>query len=76
MTLFDNFHRPVVVTTWDGVTPWGKVLPYPPKDLFSDGEGNIWYNRKLSNGKTEASIWCTAERLEMHVHHIQQIFSR
>lgn len=74
MTLHDFFGRPVEVSPWDGVTPWGKRLPYPADGLYIDASGCIWYTRK--DGSGESAIWCTASRLESHVHHLQQIAAR
>lgn len=74
MTLHDFFGRPVDVSPWDGVTPWGKRLPYPPNGLYIDAAGDIWYT--LRDGSGKSAIWCAASRLGGHVHHLQQIAAR
>ena len=57
---------------WDGITPAGRQTPYDFSNLYTDNEGNIYYVN--SDGKI--NIWCGASRLEMHIHHLQQIASR
>lgn len=59
---------------WNGITPFGKELPDNCKnrEYMQDDEGTIYYK----NDEGEWNIWCPASRLEQHVHHLNQIFSR
>lgn len=52
MTLHDFFGRPVEVSPWDGVTPWGKRLPYPSGGLYigsaSRLEGHVHHLQQIA----------------------------
>ena len=57
---------------WDGITPNGKKYPYDQNNLFTDSDSNIYY----IDGNGKYCVWCSAKRLEMHIHRLQQIASR
>ena len=60
------------LTPWNGITPNGKKCPYYQNDLFTDSDSNIYYIDSDGN----YCVWCSAKRLEMHVHRLQQISAR
>lgn len=74
MTLKTTFGQEIFTIPWDGTTPWGKKMPYDPDGLFQDEKGNIWYI--INDGRGLSAMWCSAEKLEHHVHHLQQIAAR
>ena len=74
MTLKTTSGQEIFTIPWGGTTPWGKKMPYNSDGLFQDKDGNIWYT--INDGRGLSALWCSAERLEYHVHRLQQIMAR
>lgn len=64
--------KEIDLVPWDGITPKGRKTPYDYSDLLTDNKGNVYY---LTDNKN-CEMWCNVNRLESHVHHLQQIHAR
>lgn len=72
MKYSDGF-KSIDLEKWDGTCPGRDDVYKHHDDLLTDKAGNIYY---ISASSGFACLWCGADELGRHLHHLAQIFAR